>query len=243
MIEALNLALITFREGQTEIWEGEAHRRDNRLIPFATINEGINARLTQNQYNFIQQTPNEVDELKYFDKEITRLERLFKIPIYVLEVEGRTTKNGITYPDTKTYTVELSSIVEGVSNGKILVYDWLLLEYVWGDILYYFWLNEERPKQQEETIPPFTKRLIWNGRDNALADIFFQLRELTNNEGKPLLSGSNEELAVFLKNNFECFKDNSLSTIKTYFDRNKVEKRPQIAKNKLTIIKGFPPKG
>lgn len=240
MIDALYHAVQKFRDGQVEIWEGAAHRKDNRLIVFDTIEEGVTARLTENQHKFIQQTAHELDDLKYFDKEILRLERVFKIPTYVIELEVRITKNGNTYPGKKVFTVELSSIVEGAAVGKIIVSDWLLLEFVWGDILYYHWLQKERPEQLEGTIQQTAKYLIWNGSQNSLADVIYQLRELTNEEGKPLLSGSNEELAVFLKSNFECFKDNAISTIKTYFDRSKVEIRPKLSKNKLTIIKGFP---
>lgn len=83
-------------------------------------------------------------------------------------------------------------------------------------------------------------RLIWNGKKNTLADVFYQLKKMNGSNNQPYLEGSDTDIAIFLKNNFECFKDNSIETILNYFRRE--DSRPKLGKNKLTIVKGFPNK-
>ena len=56
-------------------------------------------------------------------------------------------------------------------------------------------------------------KLSWNGQNNILIDIFYQLKRINNSKKEPLLPNSNEDIALFLKNNFECFNDTKLSTI------------------------------
>jgi len=55
----------------------------------------------------------------------------------------------------------------------------------------------------------------WNEQSNVLTDIFRQLKQLTNKNHEPIVGNSNEEIALFLKENFSCFENTKLSTIQT----------------------------
>lgn len=56
-------------------------------------------------------------------------------------------------------------------------------------------------------------KLNWTGQKNILIYIFQQLKKEKGNGNNFLISSSNEDIAVFLKENFNCFEDNKLSTI------------------------------
>jgi hypothetical protein len=93
-----------------------------------------------------------------------------------------------------------------------------------------------RRNKIEEPATPAYKRLTWNGQKNTLADVFYQLKMLYNDKGQPFLDASNEALAQFLKDNFECFKDTSIGTIQNYFEM--PEKRPKKTKDKIHLKRG-----
>jgi len=88
--------------------------------------------------------------------------------------------------------------------------------------------NDDEPQNQTNETLQHTK-LTWNGQKNVLTDIFYQLKRTYNNKQEPLLPNSNEDIALFLKNNFECFSDTAISTIigmlKTKERPRKTEKR------------------
>lgn len=110
-----------------------------------------------------------------------------------------------------------------------------------ANIKFYFWLKDlEKETPIEQPTPAQVKRLIWNGGKNALADVFYQLKTLCTDENKPFLDASNEQIAEFLKMNFECFNDTQISTIKEYLEKD--EKRPKKATSKISVMRGFPPK-
>lgn len=79
-----------------------------------------------------------------------------------------------------------------------------------------FWLKELEQKFRLNVEPPSGPnglKLIWNGQKNALCDIFRQLKNIHNSKNEPLISNSYDEIAHFLKLNFDCFESNELSTI------------------------------
>lgn len=59
----------------------------------------------------------------------------------------------------------------------------------------------------------YRKPLVWNGEKGALAEIFMLLKNLKTKEGKPFLGNSIEDIALFLKSNFDVYKETELSTI------------------------------
>lgn len=78
------------------------------------------------------------------------------------------------------------------------------------------WLRELERKFQPNENPvkeSSANKLIWNGQKNALCDIFRQLKNMYNTSNEPLVSNSYDEIAQFLKLNFDCFSNNELSTI------------------------------
>lgn len=97
------------------------------------------------------------------------------------------------------------------------------------------WINKELLNSNQNAADSIgstnNKYLVWNGNKNVLADIFLQLKELE------LLATNNKAIARLLRNNFECFKDTEITTIKGYLE--KPEKRPQKDSAKLTIVRGF----
>jgi hypothetical protein len=56
-------------------------------------------------------------------------------------------------------------------------------------------------------------KLNWTGQKNILIYLFQQLKKEKGNNNNFLLSSSNEDIAVFLQENFNCFNDTKLSTI------------------------------
>ncbi len=56
-------------------------------------------------------------------------------------------------------------------------------------------------------------KLNWKGNNNVLIDIFYQLKRIPTKSKDCLITNSNEELAQFLKESFDCFEDTKLSTI------------------------------
>lgn len=111
------------------------------------------------------------------------------------------------------------------------------------------WLEEKRSELREklgEHYPPNDGRsekttnsnhaeyvsssnlLKWNGNKSSLADIFKQMKI------NGLLDNSQEEIALFLKSNFDCYSDTKLSTIITTVKGLNHTKRPH--KNNRTDI-------
>jgi hypothetical protein len=73
--------------------------------------------------------------------------------------------------------------------------------------------NSIQEDNQSTNFMQGTKKIIWNGQKNALADIFRQLKNMNNSKNQPLIANSYEEIAQFLKDNFVCFENNTISTI------------------------------
>lgn len=99
---------------------------------------------------------------------------------------------------------------------------------------YLAWLKDRLVNtQKEESFPVVTPRLIWNGQQNTLTEVFRQLKKIETPDGKKYLDASNEDLAIFLKNNFDTFKNVQISTIVQYFT--KEVKRPIKPKAKVIL--------
>lgn len=200
------------------------------------------------QKEFIEGLKTTDNERGYWGKEVRRVESLFELPSYTVDLrvitrDGKTqeVKEDKFYPHYYKFT----EIEEDLSEGRIYSEGGPgCIAHLLATAHYYFWLIEKEPQTMnrnnnfEHSTP--NKRLVWNGANNTLADIFYQLKQITNEDRKPMLDASNELIAEFLRANFECFKDTSISTIKEYFE--KENKRPQKAINKITLTKGFPPK-
>lgn len=179
-----------------------------------------------------------------FQIEIKRIENHFSLEGYTRGYPKIDTKTKV---NTGTFVVHYNfeKLLNDLERGEIsesITYGGLdFAAFIYSETLKYIWLLKILDENQPE-IRPMNNRLIWNGKANALADIFFQLRELKTADGKPFLEGSNDDLAEFLIKNFVCFEDNKIGTVRTYFDRSKPNKRPQLAKHKLTITRGNPHK-
>jgi hypothetical protein len=82
-------------------------------------------------------------------------------------------------------------------------------------------INEQQGKKEVSLTVPEKSLIKWNGNKNVLADIFKQLKRLTDKKtGEPLIANSYEDLAVFLKSNFDVFSETELSTIQTTLKQN-----------------------
>lgn len=76
-------------------------------------------------------------------------------------------------------------------------------------------------------------KLTWNAQSNALIDIFWQCKkDKFTKDGLSYISNTSEEIALFLKNNFECFSDTKISTIKGQLDK---KERPSKKNNLLDL--------
>jgi hypothetical protein len=83
-------------------------------------------------------------------------------------------------------------------------------------------------------------KLIWNGNNNTLIDIFHQLKMMHITKGGktlPYLDNTYEEIALFLKNNFAVFSNTTTKTIETTLS--KEDLKPQKSTGKITLIQGF----
>lgn len=77
--------------------------------------------------------------------------------------------------------------------------------------------RKELATEPEPIQPPNNNKIViqWNENKNVLTDIFRQLKQITNKEGKPVIGNSLDDLAIFLRDNFSCFSNTELSTIHT----------------------------
>jgi len=62
-------------------------------------------------------------------------------------------------------------------------------------------------------------KLNWNAQKNVLIDIFRQLKKCKTSTGELILTNSNTEVAIFLKNGFSCFEETKISTIEGVLDK------------------------
>lgn len=171
-------------------------------------------------------TPNK--EMDYLRTEIFKTETLLNLDVFSCYSSDRKERKDVLVEDIRNELPE----------GRIYGFEMeCCLSSFLAQCWYFQWLKERLDNMQdEEPNPVVTPRLIWNGQQNTLPDVFRQLRELDAPNGQKYLVASNEDLAVFLRNNFDCFKDIQIGTIVQYFT--KVEKRPQKAKSKITLKKG-----
>lgn len=70
-------------------------------------------------------------------------------------------------------------------------------------------------------------KLNWNAQKNVLIDIFRQLKKCKTSTGELILTNSNTEVAIFLKNGFSCFERTKISTIEGVLDKTA---RPKVSK-------------
>ncbi len=78
-------------------------------------------------------------------------------------------------------------------------------------------IEKLKPKRKESRAKVVTAapnlKLNWQGQSNSLTYLFRQLKTQTNSKGEPLISNSYEEIAEFLKNNFNCYESVKIATI------------------------------
>ncbi|MES2138899.1 MAG: hypothetical protein V4511_04285 [Bacteroidota bacterium] len=92
--------------------------------------------------------------------------------------------------------------------------------------IYIGWLKERIEELSNENVNTQIAQLNshviikWNEQNNVLIDMIKQLKNIYNKDNEPLIPNSCEEIAVFLKNNFDCFSDTKLSTITTQLKSN-----------------------
>ena len=69
-------------------------------------------------------------------------------------------------------------------------------------------------QQNENIVQPLVK-IRWNAPKNVLTSIFVQLKQMNTNHNSPVIDNSYEDIALFLKTNFDCYQDTEISTITT----------------------------
>lgn len=67
---------------------------------------------------------------------------------------------------------------------------------------------EPEPIQQPQMV-----KIQWTENKKILTDIFRQLKTIVNKNNTPVITNSNIEIANFLKQNFDCFENVTVSTI------------------------------
>jgi hypothetical protein len=101
-------------------------------------------------------------------------------------------------------------------------------------------LEEFESKKTEHVSNPLpisiehSPKLLWNGNNNVLIDIFYQLMTMTNSKGQEYIPNGPQEVADFLQANFACFNDTKVSTIYGSLKPSKENQRPT-QKNKIYI--------
>lgn len=104
-------------------------------------------------------------------------------------------------------------------------------------IAYLPWLEnklEVEGNKKSRSVNSFaTGKLLWNEDKHLLTNLFYQLKRVHNKKNERLLPNTVDEIATFLKMNFDCFKETKISTIKTQLT--KEEKQPSRVKINLQI--------
>ncbi len=219
---------------------------NKELIKSEAIQYGAAAYFNDFQREFIEARSKAENSLAFLKKELERIELLFSLPTYSVEfpVRIRDGKNQeIKRTENQTFYYDFSAIEEDLPQGRIKGESQQgVISHLLAMAKFYLWLKDMADSAQvEQPTPAQGKRLIWNGAKNALAYIFYQLKyEHTTEERKPILEASNEDLAEFLKANFECFKDDKITSIMAYFEN--TGKHPLKGKNRFVISRGNPPK-
>ncbi|MBK7342489.1 MAG: hypothetical protein IPJ06_04895 [Saprospiraceae bacterium] len=151
----------------------------------------------------------------------------------LLASEIHTTSKLLLLPKFSCFTVErkrldflVEDLMEGLANGRVYGDGMnVCLPAYLAKCWYLGWLESESEglkdevAQEQAQITPPKYLLKWNGTNNGLADIFRQLKGFANKKNKPLLDETNESIALFLKNNFECYRNTKVSTIKNLLER------------------------
>lgn len=217
---------------------------NGRICHSSQILRTSNEILIGLQQRFIEDRHKADDSTAFIRKGVQRIEGLFLLPTYSATYEFTTTVKGENPKNySKTFHYDFESIEKDLPQGRIKRKDG---EHLIPDLLatanFYLWLKElEKETPIEQSTPTQGKRLIWNGAKNALAYIFFQLKyEHLTESNTPVLDASNEDLAEFLKANFECFKDDKITSIMAMFENR--EKHPQKGKNRFVVSRGTTPK-
>lgn len=222
----------------TKAWP---NRKEQPMRVVKDLIQFANEFLQEYQMLIIERAAKE-SSISVYSSEIERIENHFSLEGYTKAYPKINPKTQIQvghFVEHYNYELLISDLKKGEISEGITFGGLDFAAFIYSETLKYHWLQNTLNKNQSET-RPMSKRLIWNGKSNALADIFFQLRELKTDSGESFLEGSNDDLAEFLINNFACFEGNKLSTVRTYFDRSKPNMRPQLGKNKLTITRGNP---
>lgn len=76
-----------------------------------------------------------------------------------------------------------------------------------------------------EIITDKSFKLNWNGQSNVLIHVFYELKKAKGKANKPLLINTNDEIAVFLKENFTCFEKTKLNTIVSQLKKKEPSKK------------------
>jgi len=86
--------------------------------------------------------------------------------------------------------------------------------------------QEERLKSEfNEQTNTKEKLLTWEGTNGAVIQLFYDLKRMRTEEGKPLIRTTNEKLAKFIKENF--LPDTAISTIQGQFSDRKSPKKEE----------------
>ncbi len=191
--------------------------------------------LKEHQDEFIKNRYRANDSTAFLKKEIERIEGVFSMSAYCLYYEGS------DFFDTRKEYCLFDAVEMYLPQGIIDYGGADFIAHILAEANFYLWLKEQEKEMLiEYPTPAQGKRLIWNGAKNALADVFYQLKNLNTDEKKPFLDASYERIAEFLKMNFECFNDTQIRTIKEYLEKD--EKRPKKSTSKISVMRGFPPK-
>ena len=169
----------------------------------------------------------------------------------LLDAEIHTTSKLLLLPTFSCFTVErkrldflIEDLMEDLANKRVYGDGMnVCLPVFLAKCWYLDWLKSESEEVEDEgahdqaQITPPRYLLKWNGTNNGLADIFRQLKGFVNKKHKPLLDETNESIALFLKNNFECFRDTKVSTIKNLLERK--SSRPIKSDSNIHLTHGF----
>ena len=96
-----------------------------------------------------------------------------------------------------------------------------------------FQLNELIETLEPTISSKNSTRIIWNGTKGELIYLFAALKKRVSRNSQFYIENSNEEIAVFLKENFEIFADTKLSTLQTELKKGKKPVKSTLDLDKL----------
>ncbi len=122
----------------------------------------------------------------------------------------------LTYQLKKSFNNNITEFVEYLDNICLEYSEFLAEKHERFCRKYIGELNpipKETAKPNLKTISSHRVKLNWQGQSNTLTFLFRQLKVNVNPKGESLVSNSYDEVAQFLKDNFEGYENVKLSTI------------------------------